>query len=179
MSFAKHANNPNVVPLQRQRQRRRRRSAPNPATRVVLQILMLASVVAAAVIGKDHVSHPVKSVSTPVQRAHFTTCGSGKRHTCIVDGDTVWFRGEKMRLYGINAPELSSPFCQKEARLAKTATLQLKTILNTHAWSITRYGKDRYGRTLSQFNIGETTAGDMLIAKGLAHKWRGFKRSWC
>lgn len=30
-------------------------------------------------------------------------CGSGKRVTCVVDGDTIWLRGEKIRLQGFDA----------------------------------------------------------------------------
>lgn len=31
-------------------------------------------------------------------------CGSGKRITDVVDGDTLWLRGEKIRLQDFDAP---------------------------------------------------------------------------
>jgi endonuclease YncB( thermonuclease family) len=27
-------------------------------------------------------------------------CGSGSRYTCVVDGDTFWVEGEKIRMMG-------------------------------------------------------------------------------
>lgn len=111
--------------------------------------------------------------------ARFDICGSGKRHTCVVDGDTVWLRGEKIRLEGIDAPELANPGCRYEAALAREARQRLAVILNGHSWVLTRHGKDRYGRTLGRFNIGRQTAGGMLVAAGLARVWTGRREPWC
>ncbi|MCB1419413.1 MAG: thermonuclease family protein [Notoacmeibacter sp.] len=111
--------------------------------------------------------------------AWFDLCGSGKRHTCVVDGDTVWLRGEKIRLEGIDAPELGNPGCRHEAALAHEARQRLAVILNGHSWVLTRHGKDRYGRTLGRFNIGRQTAGSMLVAAGLARVWTGRREPWC
>lgn len=112
-------------------------------------------------------------------RASFDICGSGKRHTCVVDGDTVWLRGEKIRLEGIDAPELADPGCRHEAALAQEARLRLAAILNSHDWVLTRHGQDRYGRTLGRFNIAGRTAGAMLVDAGLARVWTGRREPWC
>lgn len=40
-------------------------------------------------------------------------------------------------------------------------------------------GKDRYGRTLARFMIGEKSAGEMLVEEGLARPWRGKTEDWC
>ena len=117
--------------------------------------------------------------ASTLMRANFPVCGSAKRYTCIVDGDTVWLKGEKMRLSGINAPEVGNPKCRREAELAAKATRRLRTILNSNEWSVERFGHDKYGRTLVNFRIDQTTAGDMLIRAGLAHRWEGYKRNWC
>ncbi len=49
--------------------------------------------------------------------AHFPRCGGGARVTCIVDGDTVWYRGEKIRIADIDTPETSRPGCARERRM--------------------------------------------------------------
>jgi micrococcal nuclease len=36
-------------------------------------------------------------------------CGNGKRVTCVVDGDTFWWQGEKIRIKDLDAPEISEP----------------------------------------------------------------------
>ncbi|MFC3722796.1 thermonuclease family protein [Neoaquamicrobium sediminum] len=105
-------------------------------------------------------------------------CGSGKRINCVVDGDTIWVRGEKIRLEGFNAPEMNGS-CDRERRMAVQARDELRRALDGRAFTIERNGKDRYGRTLATIRVGEREVGAELISKGLAHEWRGFKESWC
>ena len=76
----------------------------------------------------DKIGIPTASAlpaASTLMRANFPVCASAKRHTCIVDGDTVWLKGEKMRLSGINAPEAGNPKCRREAELAEKATRRL------------------------------------------------------
>jgi micrococcal nuclease len=124
-------------------------------------------------------SGPQNPVMTSQQTAHFTLCGSGKRYNCVVDGDTLWLNGEKIRIKNINAPELHSPNCQSEAKLAVQATQFLRRILNTHAFMLVRHERDRYGRTLAEMRTEAGNIGDMLVNEGFAHRWQGYKQSWC
>ena len=45
-----------------------------------------------------------------------------RRHTCVVDGDTLWYEGTKIRLIGIDAPEVQGR-CANEHELARQATV--------------------------------------------------------
>jgi endonuclease YncB( thermonuclease family) len=112
--------------------------------------------------------------------ADFPICGSGKRITCVVDGDTVWFEGLKYRFEEIDTPEKGDlAECMQEGLLAIKATKRLAEILSAHPFTIEPSGKDRYGRVLARFRIGNMTAGEMLIAEGLARPWRGRTEDWC
>src|SRR4051812_15919280 len=107
-------------------------------------------------------------------KADFPVCGSAKQVTCVVDGDTVWFRGTKYRFEEIDTPEMGERAeCMQEGLQAIEATKRLAQILSQHAFTIVPSGKDRYGRTLARFVIGEKSAGDMLVEEGLARPWRG------
>lgn len=105
-------------------------------------------------------------------------CVSGKRINCVVDGDTIWVRGEKIRLEGFNAPEMNGT-CGRERRMALQARDELQRALNSRAFTIERNGTDRYRRTLATIRAGGRDVGVGLISKGLAHEWRGFKEGWC
>src|SRR5918999_1157509 len=64
--------------------------------------------------------------------AEFPVCGSGKRTTCVVDGDTVWFEGVKYRLEEIDTPEKGHlAECMQEGLQAIEATKRLAEILST------------------------------------------------
>ena len=56
-----------------------------------------------------------------VQSARFGLCSGTHRVTCVVDGDTFWYRGAKIRIADINAPEVSQPSCAREAALGERA----------------------------------------------------------
>lgn len=106
-------------------------------------------------------------------------CGAGARVTCVVDGDTLWLEGEKLRLERIDTPELSRPECAAERALALQARDRLVELLSTQAWHAVRARQDRYGRTLASLRGQNGWIGDQLVREGLAHRWGGAQRGWC
>lgn len=89
---------------------------------------------------------------------------------------TIWYRGEKIRLEGLNAPEVRGA-CNHEIALARQATERLRAILSSESFTVSRHGKDRYGQTLATIRNSRGDVARILIAEGLAHEWRGHKES--
>lgn len=110
--------------------------------------------------------------------AKFPICGSERRVTCVVDGDTFWLDRVKYRLAEIDAPEVSNPRCKAEARLAGKATTRLAQLLNGGAFRVEKRGKDQYGRTLAVVSRNGRSFGAQLVSEGLARKW-GDRQGWC
>jgi micrococcal nuclease len=105
-------------------------------------------------------------------------CGSGKRITCVVDGDTFWLAGEKVRIAAIDAPEMDGR-CQGERVLARRATARLVELLSVQPIKLHRDGVDRFGRTIATVLAGGCDVGGALVAGGYAREWRGRRESWC
>ena len=86
------------------------------------------------------------------ERATFPICKGSGRITCVVDGDTIWYEGTKIRIADINTPEVTRPGCVHEARLSARATTRLQTLLNEGAFTLapspSGRDTDRYGRSL-------------------------------
>lgn len=110
---------------------------------------------------------------------HFPNCGDGKRITCVVDGDTFWLGGEKLRLAAIDAPEMGKPKCGGPARQAKAARDYLRGLLDGAELAIRREGRDRYGRTLASVSAGGVDVGAALLAAGLARPYVPGAAAWC
>jgi micrococcal nuclease len=114
-------------------------------------------------------------------RMRFEACGE-IRVTCIVDGDTFWLEGQKIRIADIDTPEISQPQCQQEYDLGMTAKSRLTQLLNEGPFELRASGgrnEDGYGRLLRLvFRNGESI-GDQLVEEGLAHRWIGHKQPWC
>ncbi|NSX88965.1 thermonuclease family protein (plasmid) [Agrobacterium vitis] len=115
------------------------------------------------------------------QFAIFDICVGAARINCVVDGDTFWLDGTKIRITDIDAPEISQPACAAERRAGEIARQRLLVLLNNGAFSL-RAGardEDRYGRKLRIVERDHRSLGDMLIEEGLARRWNGPERNWC
>lgn len=111
---------------------------------------------------------------------HFSLCHSGGGRNCVVDGDTFWINGEKIRIADIDTPETHPPRCAREARLGRQATQRLHSLLNAGPVQLERQGEDRYGRTLAVVRRDGRSLGIQLVDEGLARRYSGGRRaSWC
>ena len=108
-------------------------------------------------------------------------CSGPERITCVVDGDTFWLEGTKIRIADINTPEVSEPKCAEEAMLGERATDRLVVLLSTGGFSLETIARDEdaYGRKLRIVTRGGESVGEMLIYEGLAERWTGSRRNWC
>jgi micrococcal nuclease len=111
----------------------------------------------------------------------FRLCGGRGQSNCVVDGDTIWYGGVKIRLADIDTPEVFSPRCASEAALGRRATERLLALLNAGPFEVVPIERDadRYGRKLRILERHGRSLGDILIAEGLARRWDGARRSWC
>ena len=113
--------------------------------------------------------------------AAFALCPPGPRTTCVVDGDTFWLSGEKIRIADINAPETHGARCPGERARGDAATLRLISLLNAGPFTLEPYPRDRdkYGRLLRVVVRYGRSLGAELVAEGLAEPWQGRRGDWC
>lgn len=114
--------------------------------------------------------------------ATFTPCGRGRGPACVIDGDTFKLGDRKIRITGIDAPELAEPRCAAEAALARRSADRLRALLNQGPFDMVAHrlhGEDRHGRYLRVLRRNDQSIGGQLIDEGLAHRYIGSKRSWC
>lgn len=111
----------------------------------------------------------------------FQRCLGWRMANCVIDGDTIRYQGDKIRLADIDAPEIFSPKCAAEAALGERASERLLELLNDGRFEVVRSGRDQdpYGRQLRIISRHGGSLGDVLVAEGLARPWDGARRSWC
>ena len=117
-----------------------------------------------------------------IASAFFIACQSALASSCIpsgasesvevakvVDGDTVHLTdGRKVRLIGVNTPELySKPKAEEGALVAKRALQSWVKKSETLQLYFGREPKDRYGRVLGYLYDGSQTLSQRLIQEGL------------
>lgn len=92
----------------------------------------------------------------------------------VHDGDSITVLASgteqiKVRLEGIDAPELKQPFSQS----AKEA---LSTMVFGKAVNFERLKRDRYGRTLAVIFVGQTNVNLELVKQGFAWRYEAYSQ---
>lgn len=191
----------NVVQFDTRRRRRWRR-APQPARfarprkswgqalRETRPFTLLVALVTLAVIAWDGalLEPPAFLQTDPeVIAGSFTRCGPGRGYYCVIDGDTFKIGQRKVRVVGIDAPEVHAR-CPAEAAAAERATQALQTWLNRGPFRMTARldePTDRYGRDLRMLkraapNGREDHLADYMRDGGWARRYMGEGRGgWC
>ena len=113
--------------------------------------------------------------------ARFGLCHRGGGWNCVVDGDTFYADGVKVRVAEIDTPETHPSRCADEARLGKAATLRMQALLNAGPFTLDSIDRDedKYGRKLRVVVRDGESLGDTLVAEGLARPYAGGRRGWC
>lgn len=124
---------------------------------------------------------PLVNAQPDTVSARFGICGGGARVTCVVDGDTIWLRGEKIRIADIDTPEISSPRCPAELQRGRQATQRMVELLNTGPFTLEPIDRaqDRYGRALFVVTRGGASVGGALVNEGLAVWYGNGRPDWC
>ncbi len=158
--------------------RRRKRSAAVLCTMVIAVGGWLAYGGADALPGFATLA---KTPTTDSLSAAFSICDDSHRTNCVVDGDTFWFDGEKIRIADIDTPELSPPRCEAERIKGEAAKSRLLTLLNSGKFSLAAgfRNEDKYGRQLRTVSRAANSLGNVMIKEGLARSWDGARHGWC
>nr|DAK12763.1 MAG TPA: nuclease-like protein [Caudoviricetes sp.] len=92
------------------------------------------------------------------------------------DGDTITALTSqkekiKIRLYGIDAPELKQPF-------GKASKRHLIDLISNKSLNINEKGKDRYGRTLAVLYNGNQDINAQMVIDGYAWAYDKFSKDY-
>lgn len=120
--------------------------------------------------------------SPPPAPAAAPSVTPGLHHAISVyDGDTIRLGQERIRIVGLDTPELGHRAeCESEALAAERAKQALIGEIARGSVALHRQGTDRYGRTLARVTVDGRDVADTLIAQGHARPYAGGRReSWC
>lgn len=115
------------------------------------------------------------------ERADLSFCHVGAGYNCVVDGDTIWLKGEKIRVADIDAPETHDYRCASEKELGDRATTRLHDLLESGPITLQSIDRDEdtYGRKLRIVLVNGESVGDTLVSEGLARYYGNGRRPWC
>lgn len=165
--------------------RKRKRSSGLPAWAYAVTGLLMGGVLGLGIFfwpAGGEILQPNQLLAPPGVQRSFSLCHTGGGTNCVVDGDTIWLDGVKIRLADIDAPETHPPRCDREADLGNRATQRLLSLVNAGPFEAVPTGsrdEDRHGRKLRLLERDGKSLGDVLVSEGLARRWDGSRHPWC
>ncbi|WP_062762753.1 thermonuclease family protein [Falsirhodobacter sp. alg1] len=96
--------------------------------------------------------------------------------TKVIDGDTLNLKGERIRLFGIDAPE-SAQTCRSRFRVwrcGQKATQALTRLIGSRAVSCEKRNTDRYGRSVATCKVGTVDINAWMVRNGWAVAYRAY-----
>ncbi len=99
----------------------------------------------------------------------------------VIDGDTIEIHGQRIRLHGIDAPELAQTCWDRNGeypcgRIARTAALDL--IAGEDTVTCETRGKDRFGRWLAVCFAGGFSINRNMVYTGWALAYRRYSTDY-
>ncbi len=94
----------------------------------------------------------------------------------VVDGDSIEIAGSKIRLYGIDAPELDQSCKDRNGATYACGRLAKRHLEKTAKGSVTceSVETDRYGRDVSICYAGDTDLGAAMVSAGWARAYLSY-----
>jgi endonuclease YncB( thermonuclease family) len=123
---------------------------------VRLRLLLPAAALFAAAVGATHYGPQAPPFSGPAT---------------VADGDTIRVNGERVRLIGIDAPELEQSCTDANGAAwscGRAARDKMVALAAGDEVSCRPDGRDRYGRTLAVCTAGNVDLGRAMVQAGLA-----------
>lgn len=172
-----------AVPIQvgkryRAKRRRQRHSIYPLAAAVLVATFAVGIVVTNDPIASASMTQLASIASIP----RFKVCTGPVPRTCVVDGDTIWLEGEKIRIADIDTPEIGEAKCRSQHDRGILAPDRLAGLLNEGKFDVIPGGgrnEDQYGRKLRVLTRDGHSLGNVLVSEGLARTWSGQREPWC
>ena len=99
----------------------------------------------------------------------------------IHDGDTVEIRGVKVRITGIDAPEMDQRCLDAKGKLSECG-IEVRNQLTKKAagrqWTCRVSGKDRYGRSLASCHVDGEDIARWMVRSGLALSFKRYSHEY-
>jgi len=107
-----------------------------------------------------------------IAAAVLSTAAFASPPVTVVDGDTIYYGEEKIRIVGLDAPETYQARCESERALGQRATGYFRALVQRGPVTIQRQNRpDRYGRTLARVYIDGRDVADIMVSEGFAVRY--------
>jgi endonuclease YncB( thermonuclease family) len=99
----------------------------------------------------------------------------------VVDGDGLEIGGTKIRLFGVDAPEIDQ-YCQRDDRTrwrcGHYSSVELDRLVTSHEVACTVRTVDQYDRPVAVCRVGDVDIAELQVRSGWAVAYRKFTKDY-
>lgn len=110
------------------------------------------------------------------EHCHQSNDETNSKDLRIIDADTIWLNGDKIRFSGIDAPELGQ-ICLKDFKKIDCGQLSknfLSNLIDGKKITCEIEGRDFYGRPLAECFVEGKSISSMLVRNGFAFAYQKY-----
>ena len=99
----------------------------------------------------------------------------------VIDGDTIEWNAERVRLEGIDAPESAQTCTGRDGRkvmCGQLATSKLRELIEGRALSCRQSARDRYGRMIATCRTSDGDVNRKMVQSGWALAYRRYSNKY-
>lgn len=96
----------------------------------------------------------------------------------VIDGDTINKNGEKIRFFGIDAPEIDQE-CKKNGKIIKCGLIAkefLEKKISNNKIICNKKGQDIYKRTIAECFVDKISLSKLLVLNGYAFAYKKYSK---
>lgn len=124
----------------------------------------------------DKITSGGNNFTSPINDS--SSCGILKGRASVIDGDTIKIHGQRIRIWGIDAPE-DGQLCVKDGkpwRCGRDSAEALAAFLGARTVTCIVSGLDDFSRMLATCEVGGQDAGSWLVRNGWALDYKHFSK---
>jgi endonuclease YncB( thermonuclease family) len=138
----------------------------------IVGVLLLTAAMVVVTVGVSAFTFFRDDPDAAARAARFGQCyNSGDN--CVVDGQTIYVRGTKVDIAGIDAPKIRGAACADEKSRGIEAAIELAALLNSGAVTVSGAGP------LKSVAVDGRDVGQVLVDRSLARRAGDENVNWC
>ena len=109
----------------------------------------------------------------------FGHCYNQGGPNCVVDGDTIYFAGEKVEIAGMDAPEIRGAHCEEESTRGIQSAVRLVQLLDSGKVTVGGPMRDLDGQVRRTVEVDGRSVAQRMIDAGVARDLASASVGWC
>jgi endonuclease YncB( thermonuclease family) len=151
----------------------RRTAARSPEQEIwggVAGVLAIAVLLVVVIVGLGAATIFRDDPDAAAREERFAQCYNAEGSNCVLDGGTIYWAGDKVRIAGMDAPQILGAQCRLERERGIDAAVKLVALLNGGKVTVGPEFRDESGREVHKVMVDGNDVAKTMISAGSARK---------